>query len=382
MNAVRGEGGEAPQDAPHLVLRGVGQRFGTFTALEGVDLTVRRGEFVTLLGPSGSGKTTLLRAIAGLAPPTEGSIRQDGADVTAVPVERRDVGIVFQSYALFPTLTVADNITYGLRALPRPERRTRLEAMLDLIGLRAHAGKYPGQLSGGQQQRVALARALAPNPGLLLLDEPLSALDAEVRRDLRAELRRLQRQLGITTLMVTHDQEEALTLSDRIMVLNHGRVEQVGSPSDLYERPASLFVAGFIGAMNRLPLARAPDGGLRLGRWPLPLPADPAAGPAPVLCLRPEWLGLEDGDLAAPLVADGHLSLPGRVLDSEYRGAQIMVQLGLEDPARPDPALAALTLTTLQPAWGPLGRGLEPGRRLRLRLPLDRLRLFAGDGAQ
>ncbi|SNS14056.1 MULTISPECIES: ABC transporter ATP-binding protein [unclassified Azospirillum] len=370
-------GSIAANTAPaHLVLSGVGHRFGSFTALAGVDLTVRRGEFVTLLGPSGSGKTTLLRAIAGLAPPTEGSIRQDGADVTAVPVERRDVGIVFQSYALFPTLSVADNITYGLRALSRAARRDRLDAMLTLIGLTAHAGKYPGQLSGGQQQRVALARALAPGPGLLLLDEPLSALDAEVRRDLRGELRRLQRQLGITTLMVTHDQEEALTLSDRIMVLSQGKVEQVGSPVDLYDRPASLFVAGFIGAMNRLPLTSAPDGSLLLGPWPLPglELGNNQPGQAPVLCLRPEWLGLDDAALDRPQIDDGHLCLPGRVTDSEYRGAQIMVQLALDAPE-----LAGLSLTSLQPAWAGAvaGGDLAPGRRLRLRLPLGRLRLFA-----
>jgi iron(III) transport system ATP-binding protein len=364
----------------HLVLSGVGHRFGSFTALAGVDLTVRRGEFVTLLGPSGSGKTTLLRAIAGLAPPTEGSIQQDGTDVTAIPVERRDVGIVFQSYALFPTLSVADNITYGLRGLSRAARRERLDAMLTLIGLTAHAGKYPGQLSGGQQQRVALARALAPGPGLLLLDEPLSALDAEVRRDLRGELRRLQRQLGITTLMVTHDQEEALTLSDRIMVLNQGRVEQVGTPATLYEQPASLFVAGFIGAMNRVPLATAPDHSLRLGPWALPGLglADSRPAGAPVLCVRPEWLGLDDTGLDRPMIDDGHLCLPGRVTDSEYRGAQVMVQLALDAPE-----LAGLSLTSLQPAWDrTVGTAdLQPGRPMRLRLPLSRLRLFTGGEA-
>lgn len=359
--------------AAHLVLTGVGQRFGAFTALAHVDLTVRRGEFVTLLGPSGSGKTTLLRAIAGLSPPTAGSIHQDGTDVTAVPVERRDVGIVFQSYALFPTLSVADNITYGLHGRPRALRQQRLTEMLDLIGLGAHAHKYPGQLSGGQQQRVALARALAPGPGLLLLDEPLSALDAEVRRDLRGELRRLQRQLGITTLMVTHDQEEALTLSDRIMVLNHGRVEQVGTPADLYERPASLFVAGFIGAMNRLPLDVTGGGNARLGPWvldlPLPLPDSAGPGGRVSLCIRPEGVELSEPGTAGPTLAAGALRLPGRVIDSEYLGAQIAQRIALD-------GLPGLSLSVTGPSRG----ARMPGQAVGVVLPLDRLHLFA-DGA-
>lgn len=357
--------------AAHLVLTGVGQRFGAFTALDHVDLTVRRGEFVTLLGPSGSGKTTLLRAIAGLSPPTAGSIQQDGVDVTKVPVERRDVGIVFQSYALFPTLSVADNITYGLHGQPRAQRRQRLAEMLDLIGLAAHTHKYPGQLSGGQQQRVALARALAPGPGLLLLDEPLSALDAEVRRDLRGELRRLQRQLGITTLMVTHDQEEALTLSDRIMVLNHGRVEQVGTPADLYERPASLFVAGFIGAMNRLPLDVTGGGTARLGTLVLnlPVPGGAAPGMALSLCIRPEGVELTEPANQAPALADGALRLPGRIIDSEYQGAQIAQRVALD-------GLPGLSLSVTGPARG----ARAPGQPVGVILPLDRLHLFA-DGA-
>lgn len=353
--------------AAHLVLAGVGQHFGTFTALTNVDLTVRRGEFVTLLGPSGSGKTTLLRAIAGLSPPTAGSIHQDGSDVTAVPVERRDVGIVFQSYALFPTMSVADNITYGLHRQPRARRQQRLAEMLDLIGLGAHAHKYPGQLSGGQQQRVALARALAPGPGLLLLDEPLSALDAEVRRDLRGELRRLQRQLGITTLMVTHDQEEALTLSDRIMVLNHGQVEQVGTPADLYEQPSSLFVAGFIGAMNRLPLAVTDAGQARLGPWVLNLLVPDGAGPGAALslCIRPEGVELSAPGHDAPALSDGALYLPGRIIDSEYQGAQIAQRVALD-------GLPGLSLTVTGPARG----ARAPGQPVGVVLPLDRLHLF------
>jgi iron(III) transport system ATP-binding protein len=357
----------------YLTLNGVGQCFGNHVALSSVDLTVKQGEFVTLLGPSGSGKTTLLRAIAGLSPPTEGRIYQGGTDVTAISVERRDVGIVFQSYALFPTLTVADNITYGLRRLNRAARQQRLEELLDMIGLRTHAGRYPSQLSGGQQQRVALARALAPGPDLLLLDEPLSALDAEVRRDLRGELRRLQRRLGITTLMVTHDQEEALTLSDRIVLLNRGHVEQVGTPADLYEMPASLFVAGFIGAMNRLPLACAPDGRVMLGPWELPI-RPPAVGPQ-TLCVRPEWVSLTEGTAAVPMVEGGDLCLPCRVVDSEYRGGQVLVQVALSHPD-----LAGLVLAALLPTGAASSLHLRSDRPLQARLPLDRLCFFANRG--
>jgi iron(III) transport system ATP-binding protein len=325
------------------------------------------------LGPSGSGKTTLLRAIAGLSPPTEGRICQGGTDVTTIPVERRDVGIVFQSYALFPTLTVADNITYGLRGLNRVARQGRLAELLDMIGLRAHAGKYPSQLSGGQQQRVALARALAPGPDLLLLDEPLSALDAEVRRDLRGELRRLQRRLGITTLMVTHDQEEALTLSDRIVLLNHGRVEQVGTPADLYENPASLFAAGFIGAMSRLPLTDSPEGGVALGAWKLPIQR-PASSPQ-TLCVRPEWVALTPGVADVPMVEAEQLCLPCRVVDSEYRGGQVLVQVVLSHPG-----LTGVTLAALLPASAAMAMWLEPDSPLLARLPLARLHFFADRG--
>lgn len=361
---------------PHLILSGITQRFGSHTALDDVALTVRQGEFVTLLGPSGSGKTTLLRAIAGLTPPTAGRIQQGNDDVTFLPVERRDIGIVFQSYALFPTMNVADNITYGLRGWSRQERRERLAELLAMIGLAAHAGKYPSQLSGGQQQRVALARALAPRPGLLLLDEPLSALDAEVRRDLRGELRRLQRQLGITTLMVTHDQEEALTLSDRIMVLNRGRVEQVGTPVDLYERPQTLFVAGFIGAMNQLPLVRLSDGRLRLGPWTL---EDTSLGAGVtgvdlVLCVRPEWLSVTDGPPPEQAhIAGGYLNLPARLVDSEYRGAQTMVQF---TPLADE--LAGITLTGLLTTKAGIPAGAQ-GQPVGLRLPLAAMHCFARD---
>ena len=213
------------------------------------------GEFVCFLGPSGCGKTTLLRSIAGLDPQTSGTIEQGGRDVSNLPPAARDFGIVFQSYALFPNLTVAANVGYGLtsRRQPRAQTAARVAELLALVGLADQGAKYPGQLSGGQQQRVALARALAISPGLLLLDEPLSALDARVRVRLRQEIKELQRRVGVTTIMVTHDQEEALTMADRIVVMNHGRIEQIGSPSEIYRNPATAFVADFIGAMTFIP---------------------------------------------------------------------------------------------------------------------------------
>jgi iron(III) transport system ATP-binding protein len=226
--------------------------FGAFTALDGIALDILEGEFICFLGPSGCGKTTLLRCIAGLESMDSGRIVQAGIDITKLPPSVRDFGIVFQSYALFPNLSVHDNIAYGLVAQgqPRPMIVERVAELVALVGLRGQETKYPAQLSGGQQQRVALARALAPMPGLLLLDEPLSALDAKVRTHLRRELRDVHRKVGLTTIMVTHDREEALTLADRIAVMNAGRIEQIGAPSEVYNEPATPFVADFIAAMN------------------------------------------------------------------------------------------------------------------------------------
>ena len=237
-----------------LVIRNVTKTFGTFTALQDIDLDVRRGEFVCFLGPSGCGKTTLLRAIAGLDQQTSGTISINGRDVSHAPPSARDFGIVFQSYALFPNLTVNDNIGYGLvnQRRPKAEIAGRVAELLKLVGLPEQGTKYPVQLSGGQQQRVALARALATSPGLLLLDEPLSALDARVRLRLRDEIRTLQRRLGVTTIMVTHDQEEALSMADRIVVMNHGVIEQVGTPEEIYLKPETAFAADFVGRMSFL----------------------------------------------------------------------------------------------------------------------------------
>ncbi|RZO41808.1 MAG: putative 2-aminoethylphosphonate ABC transporter ATP-binding protein [Rhodobacteraceae bacterium] len=251
---------------PYLSISGVWKAFGTFLALKDISLDIYEGEFVCFLGPSGCGKTTLLRAIAGLDLQTQGSITQASTDVSNLPPSERDFGIVFQSYALFPNLTIEKNIAFGLEniGLRKSEISDRVVELLELVGLPEQGGKYPAQLSGGQQQRIALARAIATKPGLLLLDEPLSALDAKVRVRLRDEIKQLQRKLGITTVMVTHDQEEALSMADRIVVINDGVIEQVGSPTEVYSYPATLFVADFIGEMNKIP-AKAGKSCVKIG---------------------------------------------------------------------------------------------------------------------
>lgn len=230
----------------------VTKRFGTFTAVDAVSLTVREGEFLTLLGPSGCGKTTLLRMLSGFETPDSGAIRIAGADVTALPPYRRNVNQVFQSYALFPHLTVRENITFGLRMqkVPKEEARRRVAEVVGLVALGGFEDRLPHQLSGGQKQRVALARAIVPNPAVLLLDEPLSALDAKLRKQMQVELKRLQKRLGMTFVFVTHDQEEALTMSDRIAVMKEGRIAQLGSATEIYHRPVTAFVADFIGEAN------------------------------------------------------------------------------------------------------------------------------------
>lgn len=282
----------------YLDIRHVVKQFGSFTALKNISLAIEKGEFVCFLGPSGCGKTTLLRAIAGLDLPSSGAIHQNQQDITFLPPEQRDFGIVFQSYALFPNLTVEENIAIGLRnqGMSLRDALEKVEQWLETIGLATSAQKYPSQLSGGQQQRVALARALALSPGLLLLDEPLSALDAKVRTHLREQICQLQRQLGITTIMVTHDQEEALTMADRIVVMNHGVIEQVGTPQEIYQQPASRFVAEFVGTMNFIPVSMASAGQLRIAESFIPLPElenyTPSRGEQFDLAVRPENLEL------------------------------------------------------------------------------------------
>ncbi|NEW06967.1 ATP-binding cassette domain-containing protein [Paenibacillus sp. SYP-B3998] len=235
-----------------ITIQGITKSFGRFHALKRIDAHIKQGEFVCLLGPSGCGKTTLLRIIAGLEAPDSGLILAGGKDITSLPPAKRNIGVVFQSYALFPNLTASENIAYGLtgKGMSRQDIRCKAEEMLEMVGLAQVRDRYPAQLSGGQQQRVALARAIALSPQFLLLDEPLSALDAKVRHRLRQQICELQARLGITTVMVTHDQEEALTMADRIIVMNHAEVIQIGTPEDIYNRPATPFVADFIGTMN------------------------------------------------------------------------------------------------------------------------------------
>jgi iron(III) transport system ATP-binding protein len=288
---------------PYLRIQRLTKKFGGFTALDDISLEIVEGEFVCFLGPSGCGKTTLLRAIAGLDVQTTGRIEQNGRDVSALPPSKRDFGIVFQSYALFPNLTAAKNVAYGLEntRTTRAAIARRVLELLELVGLAAHGNKYPAQLSGGQQQRVALARALATSPGLLLLDEPLSALDFKVRVHLRHEIRELQRRLGVTTIMVTHDQEEALTMADRIVVMNQGVIEQVGTPLEIYREPASPFVADFIGVMNFVAGTVVRDGAVKLGRAELSCEVDGlAAGTQVTLAIRPEDIVVHEGRSTEP----------------------------------------------------------------------------------
>lgn len=279
-----------PAKPPYLEVANLWKLYGSFVALQDVSLQIQEGEFVCFLGPSGCGKTTLLRAIAGLDPQTRGTIRQAGQDISSLPPSKRDYGIVFQSYALFPNLTIEKNIAFGLENTKRPraEITARVKELLELVGLTAQAKKYPAQLSGGQQQRIALARAMAISPGLLLLDEPLSALDAKVRTHLRHEIKELQRKLGVTTIMVTHDQEEALSMADRVVVMNHGRIEQIDTPTEIYRSPSTLFAADFIGDANKF-TAVTQGNTIRMGNITLNCAEHPLPdGTAITAVIRPE----------------------------------------------------------------------------------------------
>ncbi|MGO1050023.1 ABC transporter ATP-binding protein [Crossiella sp. CA198] len=310
-------------------IHGVTRRFADQVAVDGVDLRVHEGEFFSVLGPSGCGKTTLLRMIAGFADPDAGRIELDGVSMVGVPPYRRDVNTVFQSYALFPHLSVWDNVAYGLRRkkLRGAELKQRVGEHLELVQLSGFARRRPAQLSGGQQQRVAIARALAAQPRLLLLDEPLGALDAQLRKQMQIELMRIQREVGTTFLYVTHDQEEALVLSHRIAVLNAGRVEQVGYPEDVYERPATRFVAGFIGTSNILDatVSGSAEGWLELAtpgvtRLRAQAPGRGIGHGEPVaVTVRPEKLHLYDLD-GAEQPPEGWCALAGTVLDVVYTG--------------------------------------------------------------
>jgi putative spermidine/putrescine transport system ATP-binding protein len=315
-----------------LELTGVQKRFGETIAVEDFNLSTERGEFVSFLGPSGCGKTTTLRMIAGFEQPTAGSIVVDGKEITRRPPNQRNVGMVFQSYALFPNMSVANNIGFGLKVRKRPATaiRKRVDELLELIGLPGRGDRYPYQLSGGQQQRVALARALAIEPQVLLLDEPLSALDAKIRVALRKEIRSIQRQLGITTVYVTHDQEEALSLSDRVVVMSEGRIEQIGTPAEIYNFPATSFVASFVGTLNLLSADVVEAGAGRLAvhgqeiRAAQPLTGDRANGHVSI-ALRPESIELGE--------AGGPNRLRGPLEDVSFLGSIVRMRVGLADGA-------------------------------------------------
>jgi len=355
-------------DAPYLQLERVGKRFGTFTALEAVDLAIQRGEFVCFLGPSGCGKTTLLRIIAGLETQSAGRIVQAGRDISTLPPAQRDYGIVFQSYALFPNLSIADNVAYGLvnRRQPRARITQRVDELLQLVGLPGSGAKYPAQMSGGQQQRVALARALATSPGLLLLDEPLSALDAIVRVHLRNQIRALQRELGVTTIMVTHDQEEALSIADRIVVMNQGVIEQVGTPLQVYREPASPFVAEFVGKVNRLPAVAEGERWFRSGQLRLQCPPGSREflpGTEVMLYLRPEDRLLDGLHDATP----GHCR--GLVRQVEFLGGNCLAEV--EVPALPGQRLHLQFSLNQMDEYR-----VHEGAALQFALRADRLRVF------
>ncbi|MFE2937720.1 ABC transporter ATP-binding protein [Streptomyces sp. NPDC059255] len=330
---------DAPEAAPgHLVLDGLAKIYPgkDGAAVRSVDLAVERGKMLAVLGPSGCGKSTTLRMIAGLVPPTSGRVRVDGRDITDAPVHRRDMGVVFQSYALFPHLDVARNVAFGLemRKIPKAELKRRVDDALTLVRLGHLAGRRIAQLSGGQQQRVALARALVVEPAVLLLDEPLSNLDAQLRSAMRDEICRIQRETGVTTVFVTHDQQEALSMADRVAVMNQGRIEQVGTPEDIYERPERAFVARFVGRANLLDgTARDRDG----DRTPVELPGlgtvaaagdAVAAGRTATVMLRPHRIAL------APAAPGSGGGARGTVLSAGYAGETVAyrVRVGADGP--------------------------------------------------
>lgn len=362
--AVDEVGAQAPVQ---LRIRHLTKRFGAFTALEAVSLDVFRGEFVCFLGPSGCGKTTLLRAIAGLDPQNEGSIEIGGRDVSRLPPSARDFGIVFQSYALFPNLTVNQNVGYGLvnRRKSRSEVTKRVTDLLALVGLPEQGRKYPVQLSGGQQQRVALARALATSPTLLLLDEPLSALDARVRVRLRDEIKQLQRRLGVTTIMVTHDQEEALAMADRIVVMNQGVIEQVGTPVEIYARPATAFVADFVGTMNFLDAEVTGPGLVRCGSTTLSCisAGERKVGERITVGFRPEEVRTRGIDAAMA----NQLAVKVHLLD--YLGA--FCRATLEPEAAPGTKIVAdFSANAMRDL------AIASGQTMTIALPAEALRIF------
>ncbi|MDY6875433.1 MAG: putative 2-aminoethylphosphonate ABC transporter ATP-binding protein [Chloroflexota bacterium] len=361
---------EKTRPQSYLRIVHVTKTFGDLVAVDDFSLDVKEGEFVCLLGPSGCGKTTLLRIIAGLEQQNAGEVHQGDTDISRLPPRRRDFGIVFQSYALFPNLTAARNIAYGLesRRLPKQEIDVRVTELLELVGLPGVGPKYPSQLSGGQQQRIALARALAPSPGLLLLDEPLSALDARVRVSLRMEIKHLQRRVGVTTIFVTHDQEEALVMADRIVVMNGGHTEQVDTPEEIYVSPATPFVADFIGVMNFLPgVAGTDPDQVRCGEIKLRCTATHPHNLAPhtpiVLAIRPEDVRLGGADLSAPNIATGYVE------EIEFLGSFYRLTFHL-DGLEEAHLVAEVSINRMRDL------NIEAGNSLPVRLPPSLVRVY------
>lgn len=356
--------------SPYLRIEKIRKTFGDLVALDNISLTVDEGEFVTLLGPSGCGKTTLLRIIAGLEQHNSGEIYQAGENISKLPPRQRDFGIVFQSYALFPNLTAASNIAYGLenRKRPRNEINERVTELLKMVGLPDVGHKYPAQLSGGQQQRIALARALATSPGLLLLDEPLSALDARVRISLRLEIKSLQKKLGVTTVFVTHDQEEALVMSDRIVVMNLGTIDQVGTPSEIYRSPASPFVADFVGMMNFIPGQTNSDPhSVRCGSLTLDIvESNPVGSDTPVtVAIRPEDIRLQVE------AQSGANIIPAKVRTLEFLGSFNRLTLALEG-MDDFPVVAEVSIHRMR------SMSIHTGSIFPVQLPPEFLRVYPG----
>ncbi|WP_341485984.1 ABC transporter ATP-binding protein [Thioclava sp. GXIMD4215] len=310
-----------------LTISHLEKSFGATRVVKDFNLDIEKGEFISLLGPSGCGKTTVLRMVAGFETPSAGSITIDGREVSSLKPNQRNIGMVFQAYALFPNLTVAQNVGFGLKVqgVPAREIAPRVAEMLSLIGLPEMGERYPYQLSGGQQQRVALARALAPKPQVLLLDEPLSALDAKVRVSLRNEIRAIQKELGITTIFVTHDQEEALSMSDRIVVMHQGIADQIGTPFEIYNTPATRFVAGFVGTLTTVQaqVIDGPSGHVKIGGNEIWLYRE-VTGPEVTLGLRPEMLRVGPADFNA-----GEAALAGTILDVDFLGSVIRLRVDL-----------------------------------------------------
>ena len=367
------------QEQVFLKISELWKAFGNFIALKDISLEVNKGEFVCFLGPSGCGKTTLLRAVAGLDIQSRGSVSQDGEDISRLPPSERDFGIVFQSYALFPNLTIEKNIAFGLEnsGISRKIIDERTAELLTLVGLPEQGKKYPAQLSGGEQQRIALARAIALKPGLLLLDEPLSALDAKVRVSLRHEIKELQRKLGVTTIMVTHDQEEGLSMGDRIVVMNHGVIEQIGTPIEIYRDPKSLFVADFIGEMNQLAATAVSPNTVKIGNADFSCIAHTYSSNVPVIAtIRPEDIIPHASGTRSPEAKDA-ISSPNNIIDvnivdMEFLGAYW--RAGLRGKPLGDVRLVAnFSINAIR------RMDLTVGKTLSIDLSPERLKIFPAD---